>query len=30
MKEPLIERFGKEWYDELVQACEAIIENGIE
>ncbi len=30
MKEPLIARFGKEWYDELAQACEAIIENGIE
>lgn len=30
MKDPLTERFGKEWYDELVQACEAIIENRIE
>ncbi|MDE5839236.1 MAG: DUF3109 family protein [Paramuribaculum sp.] len=25
MKEPLIERFGKEWYDELAEACEAYI-----
>lgn len=23
MKEPLIERFGEEWYDELCEACEA-------
>lgn len=23
MREPLIERFGQEWYDELVLACEA-------
>lgn len=30
MKAPLTERFGKEWYDELVQACEAIIENEID
>lgn len=30
MKGPLTERFGKEWYDELVQACEAIIENEID
>lgn len=26
MKDPLIERFGKEWYNELCQACEAWIE----
>jgi hypothetical protein len=25
MKEPLIERFGKEWYDELAMACEAYL-----
>lgn len=25
LKEPLIERFGKEWYDELVMACEAYL-----
>lgn len=25
MKEPLIERFGQEWYDELVEACEAYL-----
>ena len=25
MKEPLIERFGKEWYDELAEACEAYL-----
>ncbi len=25
MKEPLTERFGKEWYDELCEACEAYI-----
>ena len=30
MKEPLIARFGQKWYDELAQACEAIIENGID
>lgn len=23
MKEPLVERFGQEWYDELCEACEA-------
>lgn len=26
MREPLIERFGREWYDELVKACEAYLE----
>lgn len=26
LKEPLTERFGKEWYDELVTACEAYLE----
>lgn len=26
MREPLIERFGREWYDELVEACEAYLE----
>lgn len=26
LKEPLTERFGKEWYDELVLACEAWLE----
>ena len=26
LKEPLIRRFGKEWYDELVLACEAYLE----
>ncbi|MBD5241900.1 MAG: DUF3109 family protein [Paramuribaculum sp.] len=25
MKEPLIERFGKDWYDELAEACEAYL-----
>lgn len=25
MREPLIARFGREWYDELVQACEAYL-----
>lgn len=25
MREPLIARFGQEWYDELVQACEAYL-----
>ncbi len=25
MKETLIERFGKEWYDELAEACEAYL-----
>ncbi|MDE7461005.1 MAG: DUF3109 family protein [Paramuribaculum sp.] len=25
MQEPLIERFGQEWYDELVEACEAYL-----
>lgn len=25
LKEPLIRRFGKEWYDELVLACEAYL-----
>ncbi|MBD5374313.1 MAG: DUF3109 family protein [Bacteroides sp.] len=25
MREPLIERFGQEWYDELVEACEAYL-----
>lgn len=25
MKEPLIERFGKEWYDELAEACYAYL-----
>ncbi len=25
LKEPLIERFGKEWYDELVLACETYL-----
>ncbi len=25
MKEPLTERFGKEWYDELCEACEAYL-----
>lgn len=25
MKEPLIERFGQEWYDELALACEAYL-----
>lgn len=25
LKEPLIRRFGKEWYDELCQACEAYL-----
>lgn len=25
MREPLIERFGQEWYDELCQACEAYL-----
>lgn len=25
MKEPLIERFGKEWYDELAEACDAYL-----
>lgn len=29
MREPLIERFGQEWYDELAEACEAYLaENG--
>ncbi len=26
LKEPLIKRFGKDWYDELSQACEAYLE----
>lgn len=26
MKEPLIERFGQEWYNELSEACEAYLE----
>lgn len=26
LKEPLIRRFGREWYDELVMACEAYLE----
>lgn len=26
LREPLIETFGREWYDELCQACEAYIE----
>ena len=26
LKEPLIRRFGKEWYDELALACEAYLE----
>lgn len=26
MREPLIERFGQEWYDELCEACEAYLE----
>ncbi len=26
MREPLIERFGKEWYDELCEACEAYLD----
>lgn len=26
LKEPLTARFGKEWYDELVEACEAYLE----
>lgn len=26
LKEPLIKRFGKEWYDELCLACEAYLE----
>lgn len=26
LKEPLVERFGQEWYDELVMACEAYLE----
>lgn len=26
LKEPLTERFGKEWYDELCMACEAYLE----
>ena len=26
LKEPLTRRFGKEWYDELVMACEAYLE----
>lgn len=26
MKEPLIERFGQEWYNELCEACEAYLE----
>ena len=26
LKEPLIRRFGKEWYDELCEACEAYLE----
>ena len=26
LKEPLIRRFGKEWYDELVLACEAYLD----
>ena len=26
MREPLIERFGQEWYDELVEACKAYLE----
>lgn len=26
MREPLIERFGQEWYDELVEVCEAYLE----
>ncbi|MCM1292896.1 MAG: DUF3109 family protein [Bacteroides sp.] len=25
MREPLIERFGQEWYDELCEACEAYL-----
>lgn len=25
MKEPLVERFGQEWYDELAEACEAYL-----
>ncbi len=25
MKEPLIERFGKDWYDELAEACDAYL-----
>lgn len=28
MKEPLIERFGTEWYDELVLACETYLSEG--
>lgn len=28
MREPLIERFGKDWYDELCLACEAWLQNG--
>lgn len=27
LKEPLTERFGKEWYDELCMACEAYLEH---
>ncbi|MCM1349442.1 MAG: DUF3109 family protein [Firmicutes bacterium] len=26
MRQPLIDRFGQEWYDELCQACEAYLE----
>ena len=26
MREPLIQRFGKEWYDELKLACDAYLE----
>ncbi len=26
MRDPLIQRFGKEWYDELCEACEAWLE----
>lgn len=26
LKQPLIDQFGKEWYDELVEACEAYLE----
>lgn len=26
LKEPLIERFGQEWYNELCMACEAYLE----
>lgn len=26
LRQPLIDRFGQEWYDELVEACEAYLE----